>query len=104
MADMEFHSKAIERLCFTCGNVIMKNAHLIEPSSLFQNIAEAFSSNITTVENNSPRNLCHGFWRAVKHFVKNNPPFSLRLPKRDLFTNFTRVYLLTEKPPSSQLS
>ena len=46
MADMAFHSEAIERLCFACGNIIMKNAHLIEPS-LFQNIPEAFSSNIT---------------------------------------------------------
>ena len=30
----------------------------------------SFSSNITTVENISPRNLCHSCWRAVKHFVK----------------------------------
>ena len=67
---MAFHSEAIERLCFACGNIILKNAHLIEPS-LFQNIIEAFSSNIiTTVENISPRNLCHSCWRAVKHFVK----------------------------------
>ena len=50
IADMAFHSEAIERLCFACVNIIMKNAHLIEPS-LFQNIIEAFSSNITTVEN-----------------------------------------------------
>ena len=49
MADMAFHSEAIVRLCFARGNIIMKNAHLIEPS-LFQNIIEAFSSNITTVE------------------------------------------------------
>ena len=69
MADMAFYSEAIERLCFACGNIIMKNAHLIEPS-LFQNIIEAFSFNITTVENISPKNLCHSCWRAVKHFVK----------------------------------
>ena len=80
MADMAFHSEAIERLCFACGNIIMKNAHLIEPS-LFQNIIEAFSSNIITVENISPRNLCHSCWRAVKHFVKNNPPFFCCSPK-----------------------
>ena len=80
MADMTFHSEAIERLCFACGNIIMKNAHLIEPS-LFQNIAKAFSSNITTVENISPRKLCHSCWRAVKHFVKNNPPFFCCSPK-----------------------
>ena len=65
MADMAFHSEAIERLCFECGNIIMKNAHLIEPS-LFQNIIEAFSSNITTVENIFPRNLCHSCWRAAE--------------------------------------
>ena len=68
MTDTAFHSEAIERLCFACGNIIMKNAHLIEPS-LFQNIIEAFPSNITTVENISPRNLCHSCWWAVKHFV-----------------------------------
>ena len=78
MADMT--SEALERLCFACGNIIMKNAHLIEPS-LSQNIIEAFSSNITTVEN-----------------------IFLLLSKSDLFTNFTSLYLLTEKPPSSQLS
>ena len=104
MADMAFHSDAIERLCFVCGNIIMKNAHLIEPS-LFQNIIEAFSSNITTVENISPRNLCHSCWRAVKHFVKKQSAiFFLLLSKSDLFTNFASLYLLTEKPPSSQLS
>ena len=62
---MAFHSEAIERLCFACGNIIIKNSHLI-----FQNIIEAFSSNITTVENISPRNLGHSCWRAVKYFVK----------------------------------
>ena len=102
MADMAFHSEAIERLCFACGNIIMKNAHLIEPS-LFQNIAEAFSSNITTVGNISPRNLCHSCWRAVKHFVKKQSAIFLLLFKSDLFTNFTSLYLLTEKPPPSQL-
>ena len=101
MADIAFHSEAIERLCFACGNIIMKNAHLIEPS-LFQNIIEAFPSNITTVENISPRNLCHSCWRAVKHFVRKQSAIFLLLSKSDLFTNFTS--LLTEKPPSSQLS
>ena len=56
------------------ANIIMKNAHLIEPS-LFQNIIEAISFNITTVENISPRNLCHSCWRAVKHFVENQSAF-----------------------------
>ena len=64
-----FILKQSSACCFACGNIIMKNAHLIEPS-LFQNIIEAFSSNITTAENISPRNLCHSCWRALKHFVK----------------------------------
>ena len=84
MADMAFHSGAIERLCFACDNIIMENAHLIEPS-LFQNIIEAFSSNVTTVENISPRNLCHSCWRAVKHFVKKQFAIFLLLSKSDLF-------------------
>ena len=96
MSDMAFHSEAIERLCFTCGNIIMKTAYLIGPS-LFQNIIEAFSSNTTTVENISPRNMCHSCSRAVKQFF-------LLLSKSDLFTNLTSLYLLTEKPPSSQQS
>ena len=100
MADMAFNSEAIERLCFACGNIIMKNAHLVEPSLFI----EAFSSNITTVGNISPRNLCHSCWRAVKHFVKKQSAIFLLLSKSDLFTNFTSLYLLTEKPPSSQLS
>ena len=103
MADMAFHSEAIERLCFACGNIIMKNAHLTEPS-LFQYIAEAFSSNITTVENISPRNLRHSCWRAVKHSVKHQSVMFFLLSKSDLFTNSTSLYLLTEKSPSSQLS
>ena len=41
MAGMAFHSEANERLCFAYGNIIMKNAHLIEPS-LFQNIRSFF--------------------------------------------------------------
>ena len=103
MTDMAFHSEAIGRLCFACGNITMKNAHLIEPS-LFQNIIEAFSSNITTVENISPRSLCHSCCRAVKHFVKKQSAIFFMLSKSDLSTNFTSLYLLTEKPPSSQLS
>ena len=72
---LAFHSEAIERLCFACDNIIMKNAHLIEPS-LFQNIIEAFSSNITTVENISPRNLegsetfCE---KTIRHFFCCSP-------------------------------
>ena len=89
MADMPFHSEAIERLCFACGNIIMKNAHLIEPS-LFQNIAEAFPSNITTVENISPRNLC--CWRAVKHFVnKLSAIFFAALQKRFVYKLYKPV-------------
>ena len=83
MADMAFHSEAIERLSFACGNIIMKNAHLIE-LSLFQNIIEAFSSKITTVENISPRNL--SCWREVKHFVnKQSAIFFAALQKRFVY-------------------
>ena len=91
MADMAFHSEATERLSFACGNIIMKNAHLIEPS-LFQNIIEAFSSNITTVENISPRNLCHSCWRAVKHFVKKQSAISFAaLQKRFVYKLYKPV-------------
>ena len=91
MADMAFHSEAIERLCFSCGNIIMKNAHLIE-HSLFQNIAKAFPSNITTVENISPRKLCHSCWKAVKHFVKKQSAiFFAALQNRFVYKLFKPV-------------
>ena len=99
MADMAFHSEAIERLCFACGNIIMKNAHLIEPS-LFQNIIEDFSSNIPTVENISPRNLCHSCWRAVKQSAIF---FFAALQKRFVYKLYKPVSsYYTEEPPSSQ--
>ena len=74
---MAFHSEAINHLCFACGNIIMKNAHIIEPS-LLSNIGEAFASNTAVIENISPRNQCHTCCRAVKHFPKKPMPYLLQ--------------------------
>ena len=71
---MAFHSEAINHLCFACGNIIMKNAHNIDPS-LSSNICEAFASNAAVIENISPRNLCHTCCRPVKHFMKKKKGF-----------------------------
>ena len=81
---MAFHSEAINHLCFACGNIIMKNAHIIDPS-LLSNICEAFASNAAVIENISPRNLCHTCCRAVKHFMKK---------RRDLLQDFKIDYRL----------
>ena len=74
---MAFHFEAINHLCFACGNIIMKNAHNIDPS-LLSNICEAFASNTAVIENISPRNLCHTCCRAVKHFPKKPMPYLLQ--------------------------
>ena len=67
---MAFHSEAINRLCFACGNII-------DPS-LLSNICEAFASNTAVIENISPRNLCHTCCRVVKHFPKKPMPYLLQ--------------------------
>ena len=77
---MAFHSEAINHLCFACGNIIMKNAHIIDPS-LLSNFCEAFASNTAVIENISPRSLCHVCCRAVKHFMKKKEGICYRIPK-----------------------
>ena len=91
MGDMAFHSEAINHLCFACGNIIMKNAHIIDPS-LLSNICEAFASNTAVIENISPRNLCHTCCRAVKHFPKKPMPYLLQ--GSETFPQETHVILV----------
>ena len=49
----------------TCGQIILKNRHVID-ENLKLNIAEMFSSKIRTTNNVTPSNVCH----TVKHFFK----------------------------------
>ena len=70
MATSDFHHEAIGRLCFICGQIILKNGHDID-ENLKLNIAEMFSTEIELKNNVTPSNVCHACWRTVKHFFKN---------------------------------
>ena len=70
METSDFHHEAIGRLCFICGQIILKNGHDID-ENLKLNIAEMFSTEIELKNNVTPSNVCHACWRTVKHFFKN---------------------------------
>ena len=69
MATADSHHEAIGRLCYTCGQIILKNGHVID-ENLKLNIAEMFSTKIEFTNNVTPSNVCHTCWRTVKHFFK----------------------------------
>ena len=66
MATPDFHHEAIGRLCYICGQIILKNGHVID-ENLKLNIAEMFSTAIELANNVTPSNVCHTCWRTVKH-------------------------------------
>ena len=69
MSTPDFHHEAIGRLCYICGQIILKNGHVID-ENLKLNIAEMFSTKIELPNNVTPSNVCHTCWRTVKHFFK----------------------------------
>ena len=69
MATQDFHHEAIGRLCYICGQIILKDAHVID-ENLKLNIAEMFSTKIELTNNVTPSNVCHTCWRTVKHFFQ----------------------------------
>ena len=61
MTSTDFHVEAIDRLCFVCGFIIMKNGHHIllvlkEATSL------TFERSINLLENVTSNNICHSCW------------------------------------------
>ena len=61
MMSTDFHVEAIDRLCFVCGFIIMKNGHHIllvlkEATSL------TFERSINLLENVTSNNICHSCW------------------------------------------
>ena len=61
MTSTDFHVEAIDRLCFVCGCIIMKNGHHIllvckEAMSL------TFERSINLLENVTSSNMCHSCW------------------------------------------
>ena len=61
MTSTDFHVEAIDRLCFVCGFIIMKNGHHIllvlkEATSL------TFERSINLLENVTSNNICHRCW------------------------------------------
>ena len=61
MTSTYLHVEAIDRLCFVCGCIIMKNGHHIllvlkEATSL------TFERSINLLENVTSSNICHSCW------------------------------------------
>ena len=61
MTSTDFHVGAIDRLCFVCGCIIIKNGHRIllvlkEATSL------TFERSIYLLENVTSSNICHSCW------------------------------------------
>ena len=67
MTSTDFPVEAIDRLCFVCGSIIMKNRHHILPV-LKEAMSLTFERSINLLENVTPSNICHSCWRTVKQF------------------------------------
>ena len=69
MSTPDFHHEAIGRLCYICGQIILKNGHVVD-ENLKLNIAEMFSTKIEFTNNVTLSNVCHTCRRMVKHFFQ----------------------------------
>ena len=61
MMSTDFPVKAIDRLCFVCGSIIMKNGHHIL-LVLKEAMSLTFERSINLLENETPINICHSCW------------------------------------------
>ena len=57
----DFHVEAIDRLCFVCGSIIMKNGHHIL-AVLKEATSLTFEKSINLLENVASSNICHSCW------------------------------------------
>ena len=55
-----FH-EAIDRLCFVCGSIIMKNGHHVL-AVLKEAMSLTFERSINLLENVTSSNICHSCW------------------------------------------
>ena len=58
MTSTDFHAEAIDRLCFVCGGIIMKNGHHIL-LVLKEAMSLTFERSINLLENETSSNICH---------------------------------------------
>ena len=61
MTSTDFHVEAIDRLCFVCGFIIMKNGHHIL-FVLREAMSLTFERSINLLENVTSNNICHSCW------------------------------------------
>ena len=61
MTSTDFHVEAIDRLCFVCGCIIMKNGHHIL-LVLKEAMSLTFERSIILLENVTSSNICHSIW------------------------------------------
>ena len=61
MTSTDFHVEAIDRLCFVCGFIIMKNGHHIL-LVLKEAMSLTFDRSINLLENVTSNNICHSCW------------------------------------------
>ena len=64
MTSTDFHVEAIDRLCFVCGCILMKNGHHIL-LVLKEAMILTFERNINLLENVTSSNICHSCWTQV---------------------------------------
>ena len=61
MTSTDFHVEAIDRLCFVCGCIIMKNGHHIL-LVLKEAMSLTFERSFNLLENVTSSNICHNCW------------------------------------------
>ena len=61
MTTTDFHVEAIDRLCFVCGSIIMKNGHHIL-AVLKEAMSLTFERSINLLENVTSSNICRRCW------------------------------------------
>ena len=61
MTSTDFHVEAIDRLCFVCGFILMKNGHHIL-LVLKEAMSLTFERSINLLENVTSNNICHSCW------------------------------------------
>ena len=61
-----FRVEALTRICYACGNIILKNGHRMS-EQVSEMITEAFAMQ-NAEENITPMQACHNCWRAAKHY------------------------------------
>ena len=56
-----YNEKSIDRLCFVCGGIIMKNGHHIL-AVLKEAMSQTFERSTNLLENVKSSNICHSCW------------------------------------------